>query len=189
MPHTRSTSKNHTPHAGKKRMKTASLSLDSDIIDLIYDDHKALKKLLKVMKSEEADDDEKQEAFESFAPLLIAHSRPEEQVLYAFMKEDEDLRTEGFEGEVEHGLADQLIEEAKRSDDHDLFLARIKVLAELVEHHLKEEENDLLPDFKRHSSKDERREMGHDFLDAKAEYENFHSVGAPSEKHMKIPTH
>ena len=178
MPHARQTTKSSEQ---KKTKPIARLNQESDIVDLLLEDHKPLKKLIKVMKSEDSTPEEKFDAFEEFAPLLIAHAKPEEQVLYAFMKQDDDLREEGFEGEVEHGLADQMVEEAKRTSDEDLQSARIKVLAELVEHHIKEEESTLLPDFKRHSNKEERREMGHEYLDAKIEFENINSVGAPSE--------
>ncbi len=41
---------------------------------------------------------------------------PEEQVLYTYMKSKEETREEGFEGDVEHALADQLVE--KRNHAH-----------------------------------------------------------------------
>ena len=43
----------------------------------------------------------------------------------------------------------------------------MKVLAELVEHHIEEEESDLLPDFKKRSEKEERIALGAEFLEAK----------------------
>ncbi len=152
-----------------------------DIVQLILKDHKPLKQLIKVMKDSEGD--EQKEAFEEFAPLLTAHAKPEEQVLYEFMKEEEELRMEGFEGDVEHGLADQLVEEIKRTDDDDHCAARIKVLAELVEHHIEEEESELLPDFQKFcKSKEERAEMGELFLFLKQRLEDRGSDDAPSEQ-------
>lgn len=171
MPQPRQEAKTTTPQTHKKGLKSTAVNQDIDIIEIILEDHKPLKKLCKIMKSGDADLAKKRTAFEEFAPLLIAHAKPEEQVLYAFLKEDKALRTEGFEGEVEHGLANQMIEEAKRTKDQDLFKARIKVLAELVEHHVKEEETEIFPDFKKHSNKEGRREMGQEYLDAKADFE------------------
>src|SRR4051794_32895214 len=107
MPQARHVSKTSTPHTKSKPVKRAAVNQHTDLIELILEDHKLLKKLIKVMKSEDAEYEEKREAFEEFAPLLVAHAKPEEQVLYNFMKQDEDLRMEGFEGDVEHGLADQ----------------------------------------------------------------------------------
>jgi hemerythrin-like domain-containing protein len=140
---------------------------DFDIVDLILEDHKPLKRLLKVMKDLKKSLEERQFAFEEFAPLLVKHAKPEEQVLYVFMKRDSKLRTEGFEGDVEHVLAEQMLDEAKNTSDDELWSARVKVLAELVEHHIKEEESELLPKFQKYTTKDDRSSMGIEYLDAK----------------------
>ncbi|UYL10261.1 immunity 49 family protein [Bdellovibrio sp. SKB1291214] len=138
-----------------------------DIIEMILEDHKPLKKLIKIMKDSDREISERAEAFAEFAPLLISHAKPEEDSLYAFMKKDEDLREEGLEGDVEHQLADQLCEEIKRTTDPEEMGARIKVLAELVEHHIEEEEEDLLPDFKDNSEIEERVALGKQFIELK----------------------
>ncbi|HEX4924025.1 MAG TPA: hemerythrin domain-containing protein [Bdellovibrionales bacterium] len=138
-----------------------------DIVELILDDHKQLKELIAVLKDSEKDLSERRAAFEKFAPLLVTHAQPEELVLYTKMKDDEELREHGFEGEVEHQLADQLLMEAGETEDDDLWSARVKVLAELVEHHIDEEEKELLPEFKKHASAEERAKLGELFLAAK----------------------
>ena len=140
-----------------------------DIIQLILNDHKPLKKLIKVMKNQDKDIEIRRSAFEDFMPLLIVHAKSEELVLYTYMKSDKDLRTEAFEGDVEHGLADQMLEEARRTDDDDLWSARVKVLAELVEHHIEEEEESLLPDFKKSSDSDTRVALGEKYISKKGE--------------------
>jgi hemerythrin superfamily protein len=159
-----------THHASEHESKSIfqqakeALNKHDDIVDMILEDHKPLKALIKVMKDSDKSLDERANAFAEFAPLLICHAKPEEQSLYIYMKNDEDLREEGFEGDVEHALADQLVEEIMRTDDPDLWGARVKVLAELVEHHIKEEEDELLPDFKKHSEAQDRKNIGVTFL-------------------------
>lgn len=135
-----------------------------DIVNMILEDHKPLKELIEIMKDTDKEPEERADAFAQFAPLLISHAKPEEQVLYTVMKANEGLREEGFEGDVEHMLADQLVEEIMRTDDDDLWSARVKVLAELVEHHIEEEESELLPDFKKNSEPRQRQKMGQQFL-------------------------
>ncbi len=142
----------------------------SDIVDIILEDHKPLKQLIKIMKNSDKSQEERFSAFEEFAPTLIAHAKPEEETLYVFMKNDEDLKEEGYEGDVEHSLADQLVEEIKRTTEPDLKSARIKVLAELVEHHIEEEEEELLPDFKKSSDVRDRNSLGSEFLKLKVGY-------------------
>lgn len=143
---------------------------DADIVSIILEDHKPLIELIKVMKDSERSADERFAAYQEFAPILIAHAKPEEEVLYAAMKKDKGLREEAFEGDVEHQLADQMVEEIKRTTDQDLRSARIKVLAELVEHHIEEEEKELLPDYKKSSDLQTRVQLGNKFLEVKMQY-------------------
>lgn len=139
----------------------------SDIVSLILDDHKALKKLIKIMKDLKKPSAARLSAFDEFISLLIGHSHPEEQVLYAYMKKEDDFRSDSFEGEIEHVLADQLLEEAIHTDDENLWTARVKVLAELVEQHIDEEEKRLLPRFKKYTDSSIRKELGMSFYTAK----------------------
>lgn len=125
------------------------------------------------MKDMDLSESERRDAFEQFAPLLIAHAKPEEEVLYTAMKEDKEIRVEAYEGEVEHELAEMMLHEAKAATDTDIWSAKVKVLAELVEHHIQEEEGDLLPDYRKSSDPKERMELGQKYLQAKEQYENW----------------
>lgn len=158
-------------HSHKESSKSAKQPLrskhDKDIIGLITEDHKPLKHLIETLKDPSVPVQERQGAFEEFAALLTIHAKAEEQVLYVFMKKDEELRTEGFEGDVEHGLAEQLVDEIRNTQDENLWSARVKVLAELVEHHIEEEEDELLPDFKKGTNVETRERMGAQYLERK----------------------
>ena len=149
---------------------TVGAEQNTDIVELILADHGPLKALIETLKSEDASLDEKKEAFESFAPLLVAHAKPEEQSLYVSMKENEETKTEGIEGDIEHELADRLCEELKTETDDDVFEAKVKVLAELVEHHIEEEEEEMLPTFREESETSEREEIGRRYLELRAEF-------------------
>ena len=154
-------------NATQKKSATKSLEQEMDIIDLILQDHKPLKELIEIMKDTDNSLEDRKSAYDEFAPLLQKHAKPEEQILYVHMKREKELRTDGFEGDVEHILAEQMVDEAKNTGDEDLWSARVKVLAELVEHHIEEEEEELLPKFKKASSQEERVAMGIEFLEAK----------------------
>lgn len=140
-----------------------------DIVDLIVEDHKPLRRLIKILKnSEETSLEERLQAFDEFAELLTVHAVAEELVLYKYMKESEDLRVDAFEGDVEHTLADQMVSDCKNSkDDDDLWSAKAKVLAELVEHHVNEEEQQLFPDLKKFINSEERSKLGSRYLETK----------------------
>lgn len=151
---------------------------NQDIIDLILEHHKPLKELIKTLKDTDAEAGERLVAFEKFAPLLLTHAQPEEMALYAFMKQDEELIVEGMEGETEHTLASQLIDEIYATEEEHLWSAKVKVLAEMVEHHIKEEEQTMLPDFKENSDESERIVIAREYLKLRNEMMN--SVGSES---------
>ncbi len=154
---------------------------ESDIINLIKEDHKPLKKLIRILKDSEKEIEERIEAYAEFAPLLVNHAKSEEQSLYVAMKQNSELREEGLEGDVEHGLADQLIEEIRRTEDDDLWSAKVKVLAELVEHHIQEEEDELLPDYRNNSDAADRVKVGQEFLRLKTLMMEQGNEDSPSE--------
>lgn len=172
-----------TKTMAKKRQIIAQ-DKNSDIIDLILDDHRPLKELIKVMKDvEQHDFEDRQEAFEKFARLLTLHAKPEERTMYDYMKSDAETRELAFEGDVEHGLADQLVEEIKRTEDNDdLWSARVKVLAELIENHIEEEESDFLPNFRDHSELEDREDLALKFLRLKDELNELGGSDAPEEE-------
>lgn len=143
-----------------------------DIIKILKTDHEPLKKLIKVMKNTDNPIGERKSALKEFGPLLLAHAKAEEKVLYTFLKEMADMEIEGDEGEVEHKLAEQMLSEAKSATDEDLWSAKVKVLAELVEHHVEEEEGKVFPEFKKNSDINERKELGMEYLEEKESFES-----------------
>lgn len=123
-----------------------------DIIQMILDDHKPLKRCIEILKNSQLSLSSRRAAFSEFAPLLTIHAKAEEAILYTFEKTEIDMREEGFEGDVEHALADQMVEEIKQSVDKDIWPAKAKVLAELVEHHIKEEETEIFAELKKEAN-------------------------------------
>lgn len=74
----------HTERTAGKTRQTATQGMD--IIDAILEDHEPLKELIEIMKDSEKPFDQRLDAFEEFAPLLIAHAKPEEETLYAYRR-------------------------------------------------------------------------------------------------------
>jgi hypothetical protein len=69
------------------------------------------------------------------------HTAIEEEIFYpAFLAETQD-EDKHHEAEVEHEGAKKLIQTIEEMDpDDDYFSARVKVLSEMIKHHVKEEE-------------------------------------------------
>jgi len=121
-----------------------------DAIELLTADHKEVKTLFKAYEKlvkEEADSGEKQAMALQICVLLTAHATAEEELFYPAAREvlgeDEDLVDEA---DVEHASAKELIAQIEAgTPDDPLYDAKVKVLGEYIDHHVKEEEGEMFP--------------------------------------------
>jgi hemerythrin-like domain-containing protein len=119
----------------------------SDVVSAIKIDHQGLRNFLKILKNTDAEMSERRRAYDQFSSLLKSHSKVEEKVVYktAVDLTGREMHLKVAEGFVEHQLADDLMARIERTTDSTEWSAHANVLSEIVEHHLKEEESDLLP--------------------------------------------
>ena len=119
-----------------------------DLIYAIKLDHESLKDLIKILKDPKQPNPKKQVAFVRFRSLLLSHSKAEEKALYTLSRNLKGLELKTDEGHVEHQVTEDLLKKIKplsSTSNTRHWKAQLQVLADLVEHHLKEEERDLLP--------------------------------------------
>jgi len=113
-----------------------------DALDLIKQDHKRLRKLLK--ETLEAEGAEREQRLDHLRTELVAHERMEEEVLYPRLRDEKKVHEPVLEGYEEHHVADVLLDELLDvPPETDLWKAKVKVLKENVEHHMDEEEDEL----------------------------------------------
>lgn len=116
---------------------------------IIKEDHRYVENLFEDYATlETADIDEKQDLALRIVTELRKHSALEETVLYPALKLefDEELVKLVEEAYVEHDLAKKLMEEITQMYAEDpQFDAKVMVLKESVLHHVKEEEEKILP--------------------------------------------
>lgn len=141
----------------------------NDILSLIEDHHDMLRESIEVVKDEDESDDEKIKHLSRFISGLRMHSKAEEQTLYDTLIDVKDVRREFLEAQTEHSLADHLTEEIETlgfpDEWDDEIAAKGKVLVELVEHHMEEEEDQIFSDTKEHLTRDEMVSLGEDYLE------------------------
>ncbi len=135
-----------------ERSKTTAASTDA--IALLMEDHKKVKKMFKDFEKlkEDGDDGEKSELVAQICQELIVHTTVEEEIFYpaareALSEDDEDLLDEA---DVEHAGAKELIAQLQGmepGDDH--YDAKVTVLGEYIDHHVKEEEGEMFPKLKK----------------------------------------
>jgi len=120
------------------------LSHDDDAIGLLKQDHDRVKELFDAFEKAESQP-AKAKIAEQAITELKAHAALEEELFYPAVRKKvgKDLMNEADE---EHHVAKVLIAELEvipSRDDH--YNAKFTVLAENVRHHIKEEENEVLP--------------------------------------------
>lgn len=118
----------------------------NDAIALLKEDHREVESLFS--RFDDADDSERVSLAEQICVALTVHAQVEEELFYPASKKALEERGHKLvaEAEVEHGSLKQLIQEINGSSPKDeCFEAQITVLNEYVQHHVREEENRLMP--------------------------------------------
>ena len=124
--------------AAKKRRTVSAITL-------LRDDHALVKDLFAQFEKARKDD-RKAALAERICMELTVHAQIEEEIFYPAAREvlrEEDLIDEAT---VEHASAKDLIAQIESSSPGDeLFDAKVKVLGEYIDHHVKEEQNEMFP--------------------------------------------
>lgn len=114
-------------------------------LDLLVEDHE---KVLGIFENFESSQDTSEQAslVQTALAELTVHATIEEEIFYPAVQrelEERDMVDEAFE---EHHAAKLLIAELESmTPSDDRYAAKFRVLAEMVRHHIDEEENDLFP--------------------------------------------
>ena len=165
-----SRSSSRSSKESSREMESSIASNDHfNIIEILLMDHNYLKDCIDVLKDEEEDTKVKMKYAKGFLDALEKHSTGEKKALYAPLQEVEDLRSHILESIIEHGIVDDKVKKltkklstSKSMDDE--MEAEFKVLAELVEHHIEEEEDELFPKMRKDIDSEILNQMGYQFM-------------------------
>lgn len=131
-------------------MATGTKMETLDAAEMLLADHKRVKDLFRqYSEAGERAYKSKQRLAEQIFRELEIHTQLEEEVFYPAVravadKEGEELIAESHE---EHHVVDLLIAELKAlSPEDEVYDAKMTVLCENVDHHIQEEEKEMLPD-------------------------------------------
>ncbi len=120
------------------RSKTGNRGTDA--IALLKADHRQVEDWFEQFEKAR-NDDRKLELATRICDALTVHATIEEEIFYPAFLEATDDKDLHHEAEVEHNGAKKLIAEIKASaPDDDYYDAKVKVLSEMIKHHVKEEE-------------------------------------------------
>ena len=116
-----------------------------DAIALLKADHEAVSGLF--AEFEKTDSSKKKKAFVAeICSALSVHAQIEEEIFYPAVKAALKDQLLVPEATVEHGGIKHLIAQLEGVEpDGEMYDARVQVLSEYVEHHVKEEQNEMFP--------------------------------------------
>lgn len=93
--------------------------------------------------------------------LVTLHSELEKSVVYPLLEKVPETRERTLEAYEEHKLVEAMLEELEAADaESEAWLAKLTVLKENIEHHVKEEEDHLFKKGRKAIGKDREEQLG-----------------------------
>jgi hemerythrin-like domain-containing protein len=134
-------------------------------VTMLKAEHATIKRLLRQL-AETSDRAVKQREslVNELEQVLKMHAQIEEEVFYPAFKaitEGDEAEEMFYEAAEEHHVVDMVLPALKTANpkSHE-FKAKAKVLKELVEHHIREEEGEMFQEARKRFSDDQLRELG-----------------------------
>ena len=146
------------------RKEQDKLKDNTKIYDILKIEHRDVRKLFKQLL------DEKQfqeNIYSQIKMVLQLHMAGEEKFLYPRLENNSETRIITLESYEEHDLGKKVMHDIDNNSDRDVKFAKLKVLSETIDMHIKEEEAELFKKAKRVLSDYEERTIAREFMDEK----------------------
>lgn len=116
-----------------------------EFFDVLMKDHDEVKDLFeKLMESSPGAEKTREKLFSQLEKELVPHLKAEEIAFYPFLMENKETKIMALEAVEEHALTELVLNQMKKlSVKNDVWTAKLKVLKDMVEHHIEEEEEEL----------------------------------------------
>ncbi|QWC85325.1 hemerythrin domain-containing protein [Nocardioidaceae bacterium] len=138
---------------------------DGNVIDLILADHRRFEDLLRDLRG---DKDGRRAALDAFATLHVAHAHAEESEVYPVVKKKDGVDADEAEhGTEEHAEGNEALLKVMELDalEGEDFEEAAEHLGEMINHHLGEEEINILTPARESMAADRMAELGKAFCD------------------------
>ncbi|MBV9859191.1 MAG: hemerythrin domain-containing protein [Alphaproteobacteria bacterium] len=142
------------------------LGIREGILEDLHQDHEKVAAMIKqIIASEDAQ--ERAQVFKEMSSDLLAHAHAESQVLYRKLEksEDPDTRKFAFEGNNEHQIVENQINQLARARNKlsEEWTAQVTVLQELINHHVSEEESTGFSSAHKEFDREQLEKLGEQF--------------------------
>ena len=166
----------------------ASTADTRDVVDLILADHREFERLFRALRNREED---RAARLRELADLLVAHAQAEELEVYPVLKSEAPEEREEIEHSYdEHTEGHEALAAVQAVGDvtSEEFEEALEELVENVNHHLDEEERDVLNAARENVAADVREQLGEAFLRTREEWLET-GPGAPEKVQALLKSH
>jgi hemerythrin superfamily protein len=142
---------------------------ENDILSTLQAEHDEVQEMLEKLNGSGNAREQKQ-LVARIKAALVPHNKAEEKVVYdaVLALRGREARVDGHEGYIEHNLGGITLKKLEKlTANTPEFKAAAKVLKELIDHHVEEEERNIWSLVRRNFSAEDRAVMNRDFLAAK----------------------
>lgn len=131
------------------------------ITTLLTEHHNEMRELIEEIKKDN-------KKFILLKKHIDIHHELEEDLLLALLNEDDEIKDDSLESQEEHVVLNFLmLDLADFPKDNPRWMVKFKVMNEILDHHLEEEEEDLFPDAEEKLADDKLLELGGRFQELK----------------------
>ncbi len=150
-----------------KQNKDKTRSGKEVIYELLKKDHKEVKSLFKQILDKCTPS---QNVYSQIENALKVHMQGEEQYFYPALRKGKEMNFMVNEAIVEHNAAKTMMEEIRSTNIKDeMWVPRLKVLSESIDHHVEEEEDELFKEAKKILDEKQEYEIAEKFNQAKSQ--------------------
>jgi hemerythrin superfamily protein len=143
-----------------KTTHTETMTADQEgIVQVLQAEHRVVEDLLERLAAED-NEAEATELVKQIKRELMAHSTAEDRVVYSTIEQNEELEEDIEHARDEHSGIDEKLMAVAEADPTDAdFKQKVQELTECVQHHVKDEEEEILPKASRFLDQESSREL------------------------------
>lgn len=155
--------------AHRKEKNLGEIPQSVSVIDYLLFDHQYLKRCVEVLIDDKAPKKTKLTISKGFLEAVLKHSVAEKKAVYSKLEGNTELHFIILQAEIEHGIVDQKVKSLRNRLARVRILkdeaeAELKVLGDLLKHHLMEEESEMFPKMQEAIDEASLLEMGAHFM-------------------------
>lgn len=142
---------------------------DNALFELLKQDHEKVKDLFEELE-EDGEMEAQEDLFSQIQEELEMHMEGEEKFFYPALEESGETKEKVLESYEEHHVTKMVLGEfGGMAQDDERWKAKVKVLKELVEHHIEEEEKEIFKMAKKALDKEQIEEIAEQIREQKGE--------------------